>query len=66
MGGGVQLPDDVESRGYQRSKKNPFLFDQVFYSPKHDFLGTEAEFVKAGIAYEFIQIDKNTRVVINR
>jgi hypothetical protein len=58
----VQLPDDVENAGYVRSKHNRFEFEQVFYSRKHGFIGTEQEFVKKGIAYIYKQIDQYRRI----
>lgn len=58
----IQLPDDVVSVGYK--KTSPFEFSQVFHSPSLDFTGTEAEFLKAGHAYKYVQIDAYTRRTI--
>ena len=60
--GGVQLPDDVVSKGY--CKVGRFEFKQVFYSPSLNFEGSEEDFIKAGYAYRFIQLDANRRAVI--
>lgn len=53
--GGIQLPDDVVALDYKETR--PFHFEQVFYSPLHDFKGTEREFIKAGLAYKFYESD---------
>lgn len=60
----IQLPDDVESQGYTRSSKNPFEFEQVFYSASNSFTGTELEFIGAGLAYEYTDINKWKRLQI--
>ena len=60
----IQLPNDVINAGYVRSKKNRFEFEQVFYSPGHDFTGTEEEFIDKGLAYKYRQIDKYRRLII--
>ena len=59
--GGIQLPDDVIALGY--SETRPFHFEQVFYSRSHDFKGTEREFVKAGLAYQFYESNYQRFVV---
>ena len=55
----IQLPNDVQSIGYKEVK--PFHHEQVFSSLSTGFTGTEREFVLAGHAYAYRQIDKNTR-----
>ena len=59
--GGIQLPGDVVSKGYRRSKKNRFEHEQIFYSPSLNFEGSEQDFVDAGYGYSFTQLDKYTR-----
>lgn len=59
----IQLPDDVVAYGYKQVK--PFHYEQVFSSVKVNFTGTELEFVVAGFAYKYIQIDANSRRVFN-
>ena len=56
----IQLPNDVQSVGYVQIK--PFHYEQVFYSPSLNFKGTESEFLNAGHAYSYFQIDKHTRL----
>lgn len=56
----IQLPNDVVSVGYKQTR--PYHFEQVFRSQSKDFTGTELEFVKAGHAYQYIQLDKHTRI----
>jgi hypothetical protein len=56
----IQLPDDVVSLGYIQTK--PFHFEQVFYSPSHDFKGTEHDFLKHKLAYEYVQTSPFTRI----
>lgn len=53
--GGIQLPDDVTAQGYRETR--PFHHEQVFYSKQHGFMGTEREFVKAGLGYEYYESD---------
>ena len=57
----VQLPNDAVSVGY--IKTGPFSFEQVFKSALVGFEGTEREFVEAGYAYAFVQLDAYTRRV---
>lgn len=57
-----QLPDDVVAKGYREVR--PFHHEQLFHSPSADFTGTESEFVKAGLGYSYVQIDKSTRRVV--
>lgn len=57
-----QLPDDVIAVGYVKTR--PFLFEQLFYSRLYNFKGTEREFVAKGIAYQYRETDKYTRIVI--
>lgn len=58
----IQLPNDVVSVGYK--KTGTFEFSQVFHSPSNNFTGTEAEFLKSGNAYKYVQIDAYTRRTI--
>ena len=58
----IQLPDDAISVGYKQAR--PFHFEQVFFSASLGFTGTEREFLEAGKAYAYIQLDKFTRVEI--
>lgn len=60
----TQLPDDVVSAGYR--KINDFKFAQIFRSVKLGFEGTEQDFVKAGLAYQYKQLDAHTRVVVGQ
>lgn len=55
----IQLPDDALSAGYKQTR--PFHFEQVFESLSIGFQGTEREFVEAGFAYAYVQIDTHTR-----
>lgn len=64
MNGGVQLPDDVVNAGYRKSKTNKFEFEQIFYSSSHDFRGSEQEFIDAGIAYRYRNLDRHRRIVL--
>lgn len=61
----IQLPNDAIASGFQKSERNRFEVEQVFYSPKHNFRGTERDFVKAGFAYAYVQVDKHTRRTVN-
>ena len=58
----IQLPNDVQAAGYKQTR--PFHHEQVFHSPSLDFKGTEREFLQAGHAYVYIQIDAHTRVTV--
>ena len=58
----IQLPDDVTAQGYVQTR--PFQWEQLFYSPSHDFLGTEKDFLDNGIAYKYVQIDSSKRMVV--
>ena len=49
--GGIQLPDDVVNKGYKQTR--PFHYEQVFYSEKHNFTGTEKEFIQHGLEYGY-------------
>lgn len=60
----IQLPDDVISKGYKQHKTNKFQFEQIFYSKKHNFEGTEKEFLNLGFAYEYIEISNTRRLEI--
>ena len=56
----IQLPNDAVSVGYRETR--PYHFEQVFRSA--EFTGTEREFLAAGLAYEYVQLDQCTRRVI--
>ena len=58
----IQLPNDVVAQGYKQTK--PFHYEQVFTSASKNFTGTELEFLRAGLAYEYTQTDQFTRVAI--
>lgn len=58
----IQLPNDAVAQGYKETR--PFRHEQVFFSTKHNFTGTEREFVAAGIGYKYIQIGKSTRLEV--
>ena len=58
----IQLPDDAQAAGYKQTR--PFHHEQVFYSPRADFTGTEREFLQAGHAYAYVQTDAHTRVTV--
>ena len=55
----VQLPNDAKSTGYKQTR--PFQYEQVFHSASAGFEGTEREFVEAGHAYAYVQLDAFTR-----
>ena len=57
-----QIPDDAVSVGYKETR--PFHAEQVFYSAKAEFTGTEKEFVAAGHGYAYWEIGRFTRRVI--
>lgn len=57
----TQLPNDAVSHGYKQVR--PFHHEQVFHSPSAGFTGTEAEFVAAGHAYHYVQLDQHRRSV---
>lgn len=56
----TQLPDDVVSVGYREMK--PFHHAQIFRSPSTGFEGTEDQFVKAGLAYQYSELGKHSRL----
>lgn len=58
----IALPDDAVSVGY--TKVGQFGFAQVFRSQSKNFEGTAAQFLAAGHAYQYVQIDKYTRRVV--
>jgi hypothetical protein len=58
--GGIQLPDDVISKGYRKTGR--FEFQQIFYSPSLNFTGTEQEFINKRYAYKYIQLDSSKRI----
>jgi hypothetical protein len=55
----ISMPNDVQARGYRETR--PYHYEQVFVSPSSGFVGTEREFVKAGLAHAYVQIDNHTR-----
>lgn len=55
----IQLPNDAQSSGYKQTR--PYHFEQVFHSPSLNFKGTEREFLAAGHAYSYVQLDAHTR-----
>jgi hypothetical protein len=55
----IQLPNDVIAAGYRET--GPFRWEQVFTSPAAGFTGTESEFLAAGLAYCFQELDAYTR-----
>ena len=57
----ICLPDDAVTAGYV--KISEFQFAQVFRSQSKNFEGTEAQFLAAGHAYEYVQVDGHTRRV---
>lgn len=60
----IQLPNDVVSAGYKQVR--PFHHEQVFRSDSAGFTGTEREFFEAGLAYAYIQLDRYTRLTLER
>jgi hypothetical protein len=60
----IQLPNDVQSQGYTRSSKNLFEFEQVFYSASESFTGSELEFISAGLAYKYIDVNDFKRLKV--
>ena len=59
--GGIQLPDDVIYKGYKQTAS--YTYEQVFYSKKHNFTGTEKEFVSAGLAYQYCDFGNHKRLI---
>lgn len=59
----ISLPNDAQARGYRQTR--PYHYEQVFLSPSTGFIGTAKEFVKAGLAYAYIELDKFTRQTVN-
>ena len=59
--GGIQLPDDVISKGYKQTAS--YTYEQVFYSKKHNFVGTERQFINAGLAYQYCDIGNHKRLI---
>lgn len=55
----IQLPNDATSAGYKQTR--PYHYEQVFYSESAGFTGTEREFVQAGHACQYVQLDPFTR-----
>ena len=60
----IQLPNDVVSVGYKQTR--PFHHAQIFRSESAGFTGTEREFLEAGLAYAYIQLDRYTRLTFER
>lgn len=60
----IQLPNDAVSAGYRQTR--PFHHEQVFRSESAGFTGTEREFLEAGLAYAYIQLDRYTRLTFER
>lgn len=58
----IQLPNDTVSVGYRETR--PYHFEQVFSSAATRFTGTEREFLAAGHAYQYVQLDQFTRRVV--
>jgi hypothetical protein len=58
----IQLPNDATAAGYKQTR--PFHYEQVFHSNAAQFTGTELEFLKAGHAYKFVQVDQFTRAIL--
>ena len=59
--GGIQLPDDAISKGYKQTAR--YKYEQVFYSKKHNFTGTEKEFVSVGLAYQYYDFGNHKRLI---
>ena len=59
----IQLPNDVQNEGYRQT--GSFQWEQIFSSKSNNFVGTEKEFIKAGLGYEYIELDKYTRRVVS-
>ena len=55
----IQLPNDAVSCGFRLVR--PFEWAQLFSSVSCGFAGTEREFLAAGHAYAYVQIDAFTR-----
>lgn len=56
----TQLPDNAIAAGYKMTR--PYQWEQVFKTP--GFEGTEQEFIKAGLAYGYVNIGRGMRRVI--
>lgn len=54
----VQLPDGVKQVGCK--KIGPFEFSPIYHSATHNFTGTEQDFIDAGLAYRYREIDRFT------
>ena len=52
----IMLPDDVESFGFCEVRK--FEWAQVYRSKRFDFIGTENDFLTAGLAYRYCPRDR--------
>lgn len=53
----IAMPNDAKLIGYKETR--PFQWEAVYKS--NNFLGTEQEFLQAGKAYAYHQIDQFTR-----
>jgi len=49
--------------GYKQVR--PFHHEQVFHSASAGFTGTEEEFVQAGHAYAYVQLDPHSRRMLS-
>jgi hypothetical protein len=58
----IQLPNDAVANGYKET--HPFHHAQMFHSPSRNFTGTEEEYLAAGYAYRYVQIEKYVRLLI--
>ena len=58
----IQLPDDAKLVGYVRT--GPYSFESVYTSQAAGMTGTEQEFLAAGHAYAYVQVDQHTRRLV--
>jgi hypothetical protein len=58
----IQLPNDIQAHSYKQTA--PFQWEQVYSSASKRFIGTEREFLAAGHAYAYVQVDQFTRRVV--
>ena len=58
----IQLPNDAVAAGYKEVQ--PYHHEQVFSSESAGFTGTAKEFVAAGHAYHYVQVDQHTRLCL--
>ena len=57
----IQLPDDVIQISCFIQNFQPVI---IYESPSNNFTGTDIDFVKAGLAYQYLQISPSRRLVI--